>query len=236
MSGSAKENPPQPLEARLSASVRHPEGLPRCQRWKIRDGGFWQCSKAARHGMPVCGVHGGGYPRREKLGVRENPATVSLRTGERAKPETVEAFFQGDTTIARRFREYLDGPNLMDLRPVVATARAIYDEYVERIAVRGGEDAQSALAAIQGADAIARLVQCLIDIDQRLGPITHSELERVKDAVVLRISKYVDPDRGEEAIMFIYETLRERRGQPTPWARSNRDASSLPKPPSARTW
>lgn len=46
--GNPRRQPPQPLEPRCRPSVRHPEGKPRCQYWRLRDGTFHQCEHAAQ--------------------------------------------------------------------------------------------------------------------------------------------------------------------------------------------
>lgn len=80
----------QLLQPRLRPSVRHPEGLPRCQAWRRRDGKHRQCQRAARRGFRTCGFHGAGFAAREQAGTAKNPAAARLVTGRYAKLETLE--------------------------------------------------------------------------------------------------------------------------------------------------
>lgn len=79
------------LEARLPPSVRHPEGLPRCQFWRRREDPPQQCKRAARAGFRTCGFHGAGFEARERRGERKNPARVRIVNGNRAKLRTLDA-------------------------------------------------------------------------------------------------------------------------------------------------
>ncbi len=85
----SRRRPPQTLVQRLSPSVRHPEGLPRCQFWRLREGAFHQCQHAARTGFRTCGHHGAGFAARERAGRAKNPAAVRILNGRYAKLETL---------------------------------------------------------------------------------------------------------------------------------------------------
>jgi hypothetical protein len=93
--GRGKAGDPK-LVARLRPSRRHPDGLPRCQRVRLRDGQWHQCRRAAREGFRVCGIHGAGYAVREKAGTKKNPALARLNTGKYAKLTTLEALAASD--------------------------------------------------------------------------------------------------------------------------------------------
>lgn len=89
---------------RTPPSVRHPSGLPRCQRIRRQPNGQWaQCKRAAcwQLGASVCGVHGSGWPVRVWRGERQNPVTSSLRHGERASARTLDMVI-GDPELEHR--------------------------------------------------------------------------------------------------------------------------------------
>lgn len=93
---SRRRQPEHPLQARLRPSVRHPDGLPRCQRARIRDGRWHQCQRAARRGFRVCGFHGAGFAVRERAGTAKNPAAARLVTGRYATLDTLAALAPSD--------------------------------------------------------------------------------------------------------------------------------------------
>ena len=86
----------QCLVARLPPSRRHPDGLPRCQRERVRDGRWHQCQRAAREGFRTCGFHGAGFAARERAGTAKNPALVRLSTGRHATLETLRVLSSDD--------------------------------------------------------------------------------------------------------------------------------------------
>jgi hypothetical protein len=102
------------LIARLPASRRHREGLPRCQRARMRDGQWHQCQRAARRGFRTCGFHGAGFEARERAGKAKNPAAARLLTGRYAKLKTLELLAATDARAfcalaMRNLEEEIDG-------------------------------------------------------------------------------------------------------------------------------
>jgi hypothetical protein len=102
------------LVARLPASRRHPEGLPRCQRARVRDGQWHQCQRAARRGFRTCGFHGAGFEARERAGKAKNPAAARLLVGRYAKLKTLELLAPTDARafcalVMRKLEGEIDG-------------------------------------------------------------------------------------------------------------------------------
>ena len=93
---SHRRQPPQPLQTRLRPSIRHLDGLPRCQAWRFREGVFHQCQRAARRGFRTCGFHGAGFAARERAGKAKNPAAARLVTGRYAKLQTLKVLAPTD--------------------------------------------------------------------------------------------------------------------------------------------
>lgn len=86
---------------RTTPSVRHPEGLLRCQaRCRRR---HRQCPRAARDGFRVCWMHGAGSSKREREGRRKNPALGSLRHGFRARRETLDLMLRTEPNLAAEY-------------------------------------------------------------------------------------------------------------------------------------
>lgn len=81
------------LKALTPPSVRHPDGLPRCQRLRrLPNGRRVQCKRPAswQLGARTCGVHGAGWPVRVLRGERQNPVVASLDIGRRASDLTIQ--------------------------------------------------------------------------------------------------------------------------------------------------
>src|SRR5258707_1186499 len=98
---------------RLPPSRRHPDGLPRCQRTRIRDGEWHQCRRAARFGFRTCGFHGAGFASREQAGKAKNPAAARLVFGKYATRETLTALAPSDprafhALVMREFARHVD--------------------------------------------------------------------------------------------------------------------------------
>lgn len=104
-------------------SVRHPRGLPRCQRIRqLPDGAWAQCKREAswQLGARTCGVHGGGWPIRVQRGERKNPVTSSLLFGRRASDRTIALALRDPELYYRVSGEYFD----REMRIVVSRSRA----------------------------------------------------------------------------------------------------------------
>jgi hypothetical protein len=69
-----------------------------------RGDGFWQWRRPARQGFRVCGVHGAGYAKREREGLRTNPALAPVVTGAKASCATLAHFSRGRARISRSSR------------------------------------------------------------------------------------------------------------------------------------
>lgn len=202
--------PPLPLVARTKPSRRHPNGRPRCQRWKIRDGDvFWQCTHPARDGFQACGLHGSGYAKRERQGTRENPATAAVRTGELAKPETLKQLWHDKPEIQKIYRAEIDGDGLLDLRPQLAMAKALARYFTETAKLDDTDNSfgktPPALAAIDALNRVMDTAERLLKIDERLGPITHQELRAYTRAVATTIVRFVPAEQQAAAFAFLRE-------------------------------
>ncbi len=129
-----RDKPPRSLEQHTKPSRRHRAGVPRCQRWEIRDGEIWQCPKACRPDFTVCGVHGAGYPKRERADDRINPRLGSLTTGEKASPATVHTLFAKHPALGAMYDfQIKEDAALLDLRPQLALAKVLAMHFVQKV-------------------------------------------------------------------------------------------------------
>lgn len=84
------------LQPLTRPSIRHPDGLPRCQRVRRTDDGrLAQCRRVAvwQLGSRVCGMHGATWLIRVQRGERKNPITARLVHGRRSKDSTLGVAF-----------------------------------------------------------------------------------------------------------------------------------------------
>jgi len=124
--------PRQPLAAATRPSRRAPQGRPRCQYWDPRGDGFWQCHRAARPGFRVCGVHGAGYAKREREGLRTNPALAPIVTGTKASAATQQVLLEGQPNLRAFYDAHLRSDDLLDLRPQLALTKALVEHYINQ--------------------------------------------------------------------------------------------------------
>lgn len=198
--------PPTALAPMTKPSKRHPGRRPRCQRWRLVNGRVWQCSKAARAGFRVCGLHGAGYPKREQLGSAKNPALAALKNGRVARPETIEQLLRRKPELQALFDRELDG-DLFDLRPQLAMAKVLARYFVEEAKLNDTDNSfgktPPALAAIDALERVMEIAERLVKIEERLGPITHAELGRYVRGVAHTLLRFVPADQQEAAFTYM---------------------------------
>lgn len=208
-------HPPQPLSALTRA------GKTRCQYWDMRRQDpeelespltYFQCGQPARAGLEVCAYHGAGSAKREKLGIRQNPATAALRSGLSARPEVLEHFLDGNPDVKDRYRRYLDAPDLLDLKPLVAWCRAMTEHFIKQADLDATEMPNGSeppiLRALSATQRTVDVVERLARIERTLGPITHAEFERSIRAVGVVIAEFVAPERVDAAYTRLRDLLR----------------------------
>lgn len=198
------------LEATLPPSRRHPEGAARCQAVTRRDGQPRQCRRKARDGFRVCSHHGAGSRKRELEGVKQNPALAPLTTGERATPSTLQQLWRGRPELKALYEKHIDSDDLLDMRPVLAQAKALAEWLMSQLdpAVPDSENGSPlAIRAIQALSHVMRAARDMLDIEQRLGPVTHAELRKVTHGVAATIEEFVPPERRDEAFAFLRQKI-----------------------------
>jgi hypothetical protein len=219
--GKAKgKKPPLPLQVRTKPSVRHPAGLPRCQYWDLRGApgekpSFFQCSRAARVPTRPCPQHGAGSRKRIRDGIRQDPLTANIQTGQYAKPETLPALFGSKPELRSRYERHIDGADLFDLRPQLATAKTLLEHYLETASMDEtmgpkGTD-PPILRAVNAARTVVKLAGDMVAIEQGMGPITHADLERLKHVFAECLNRFVRPELRDEAIAFCRDEIRLSR-------------------------
>jgi hypothetical protein len=109
------------LQPLTRPSIRHPDGLPRCQRLRrMSNGRLVQCKRVAVYqlGSRVCGVHGATWLVRVQRGERQNPVTARLVHGSRSKDSTLNMAFS-DPDLEGAVREEWTLRNLRQIRRAV---------------------------------------------------------------------------------------------------------------------
>lgn len=215
--GRPRKGDPIPLEEFFPASRRHPTGSRRCQAVTWRDGEPRQCRRRARDGFAVCSHHGAGSRKREIEGKATNPALASLKTGARAKESTLRQLWQANPALRALYEQHLESDDLLDMRPVLAQARALADWIVQKFdpAAREGESGPPlAFRTIQSLASIVRSAREMIRIEAELGPVTHADMRRVTDAITLTIRQFVPAEQREQAIAFLREQVGRRHRGP----------------------
>lgn len=210
--GRAKGRLQRPLEARTPASRRHPEGLPRCAYWDIRDGAQWQCPRPARTGCRTCGVHGGGYEKREREGRAVNPKAAPIVTGEHATVDAKAAFLARYPELAALYEHHVSDPHLLDLRPQIAWAKTLAEHYMRaadlgRTRGPAGGGLPEVLHAIDALRQVGRLARDFTAVEKARGPIFHDDLQRLCHTFGVTLARYVPANRIAEAKEFLRAEL-----------------------------
>jgi hypothetical protein len=203
--------PPQPLAVVTQQSRRAPHGRPRCQYWGPRGDKFWQCQRPARQGFRVCGVHGAGYAKREREGLRTNPALAPVVTGTKASAATQQVLLEGQPNLRALYDAHLHSDHLLDLRPQLALSKALVEHYIEQegtvtsIGPRGSDPA--ILRAVAALETCARVAQRIVELENKMGPVTRAELDAVINAFARTLARFVPDDRLGEAAVFMRSEL-----------------------------
>lgn len=208
--------PPQPLTSHTPPSRRHLLGLPRCQRWRMRDGAFWQCSKPARLPLKVCPRHGAGFARRENAGERINPVLPSAFTEPGAK-RAVAILLEQHPELQGLYGHHLASPMVeaLDFRPYLAAAKALVDAYVQRTRLEGGYGPMGTASSIERAlgtvEKLLGMAERFLGIEAKLGPVTQLELAWMRYAYAATLAEYVPAEKLEQAREFCRRKLAEAR-------------------------
>jgi hypothetical protein len=205
------------LEPLMAPSRRHPESAGRCQGITRRDGQLArQCRRKARDGFPVCSHHGAGSRKRELAGVTKNPALARLRTGERAKPWTLEQLLRERPELRSLCEKNSNDNDVLDMRSVLARMRAITEALVTHAdSCRCAEGEADAFIAIQALTHLVRALHDMLRIEERLGPITHAHVKRAMKAIMATIREFVPEDRRADALDVVRNEV-DGGDQPVP--------------------
>jgi hypothetical protein len=141
----------------------------------------------------VCGVHGGGYPRRELARVRKNPKLAPLKTGARARPDTIALWKTLDVQLAERIAAYeADRSHVRDLDRVLARLAALGDVLAGPGAFDGQEAAIRLLAVLRvHAEVIERSHRVDLRVKEIAGTITEQNVETFLTAVLRLLEREI---------------------------------------------
>jgi len=189
-------------------------GKPRCQRWAIRDGVFWQCPHAARDGCNTCGSHGAGYPKREREGRRKNPVTAAVKSGERARPDTIRQLYESNPEFRALYQIELGRDDILDFREELALARSLARWFVDRAKLQDMDNSfgktPPALLAIDRLERVMSMGERCLKIEASLGAISHEQLRYYFRVVADCLDRFVPANQTDSARAYLAERLRRR--------------------------
>jgi len=215
-----KRNPPPiALFERKVPSKAHPEGMRRCQRWmSVADAAkkehlpnvtvgaisVWQCPLDARDGISVCKMHGGGSLKREKSGLRTNPATVRITHGLSAQPTTLDLLRATNPTVAALFEMHRESAEVYNIKGRMAMAQALLDHLISTAtfeadaaadAEKKAEVARAAATALGQIERLMKISVAAATIEKTVGPVSRDELRLVVSAFQTIIDEFVPAER-----------------------------------------
>lgn len=174
------------------AVVQTPFGAARrCQARSKRSGR--QCARPARRGFRVCSTHGAGTRRRELAGVRKNPKLAPIKTGARARPDTIAIWKALDVQLAERIVTHeADRSQLRDLDRVLVRLAALGDVLAGPGAFDGEEGAIRLLGVLRvHAEVIERSHRVALRMKEAAGIITQPDVERFLTAVLRLLEREI---------------------------------------------
>jgi hypothetical protein len=181
----------------LAPSRRHPQGLQRCRRVIRRQGQQpHQCKRAARLGFSVCGMHGAGFAVRERRGERKSVRS-NFRHGIRSKPQTIAALMEERPELRSLLREHSDSPDLMDLRPLVAEARALADYSLLHTPLKTSDD------IFRRFDVLGRVIKIIgrvVDLERKTAPLSPADIDRLVHAFASTLRRFLTPEDTQAAL------------------------------------
>lgn len=201
----------------------------------MRDGVFWQCSKSAREGFPVCGKHGAGHASRERAGKRQNPATVNVANGDHSKPTTIKQLFAERPELRALYDDELNGDRLLDMRPQLALAKVLLRYFVDIAKLDDTDNSfgkrPPALAAVDTLNQIIAMGDKLLKIEDKLGPLSHQELNALRRGFIATINRFVPEAQREEAYFFFRSFVLRSDGPGGPGIEDNSEGANPGGPP-----
>jgi hypothetical protein len=156
-------------------------------------------------------MHGAGFAVREQRGQRVSVRS-NFRTGNRAKPETIAALMQERPELRSLFRKYSDSTDLMDLQPMVAEARALFDYATENLNLETPQDILDRMAVI---GRLVKIVARVVDAERKKAPIKPADLDRLLDSFVSTIVRFVRPEDHQAVLDYWRTLLATGRDAPT---------------------
>jgi hypothetical protein len=153
----------------------------------------------------VCSVHGAGCRRRELAGVRKNPKLAPLKTGARARRDTIAIWKALDVQLAERIAAHeADRAQLRDLDRVLVRLAALGDVLAGPGAFDGEEGAIRLLAVLRvHAEVIERWHRVAVRIKEAAGIVTEQNVETFLTAVLRLLEREIGS--GERLNAAVHE-------------------------------
>jgi hypothetical protein len=121
-------------------------------------------------------------------------------------------------------RQHLTDPAILDLRPQLARAKALYDVYLRRADFSERGDPNELLRAVAAAETVAKIGNLVIKAQRGMGAIMPEDLQQLIHIFRLTIREFIPPEQYEQAERFMREAadelaarlLRQSLGGPRP--------------------
>jgi hypothetical protein len=161
-------------------------------------------------------MHGAGTRRRELAGVRKNPKLAALRTGARARPDTVALSKALDVQLAERIAFYQrNREQLRDLDRVLVRVAALADVLAARGVFDGEDGAVRLLAALRThGELIERHHRVELRAKQLGGIVTEQDVQTFLTAVLRLLEREIGSGPRLDAALRELRTLAPRSSGP----------------------
>jgi hypothetical protein len=164
----------------------------------------------------VCSTHGAGTRRRELAGTRKNPKLAPIKTGARARPETIAIWKALDVALAERIAAHeADRSQLRDLDRVLVRLAALGDVLAGPGAFDGEEGAIRLLGVLRvHAEAIERWHRVALRIKEEAGIITERDIQHFLTAVLRLLEREIGNGARLDAAVRELRSLAPQSSRP----------------------
>ncbi|MBI4516714.1 MAG: hypothetical protein HY699_12955 [Deltaproteobacteria bacterium] len=133
-------------------------------------------------------------------------------------PTTRRLLFEQYPELRVLYEAEIESDDMFDLRQQLALAKVLVRHYVDQANLNDTDNSfgktPPALAAIEALRRATEIAERILKIEERLGPITHSELKRYMQAVAAAFVRFVPRNQQDPCKEFIREQLMANAGGP----------------------
>jgi hypothetical protein len=121
-------------------------------------------------------------------------------------------------------RQHLTDPAILDLRPQLARAKALYDVYLRRADFSERGDPNEFLRALAATETVVKIGNLVVKAQRGIGAIQPEDLQQLIHIFRLTIREFIPPEQYRAAEQFMREAANELA------ARQIRQSLGGPKP------